>query len=86
MFYKQEMLKNHSITKCKVTWIGSTAGKRYGQPECNCELSINGKKEIRKYDRKDLKLNIGDCLEVIYSIEDPTVSSLDYNKGPVPCQ
>jgi len=80
-----KLLEHSATTKCKVKWTGSTSGNRYGQPECICEFIIDGESKPETYELKRLKVNIGDCLEIKYSLDDHKVTRLNYEKGVVPC-
>ena len=62
-----------------------TPGDRVGQPEIVCKVKINNKEKLINYRTRDLKVVVGDCVEIKYSVEDPKINEIVYEKGAVPC-
>jgi hypothetical protein len=86
LLYSEKMLKHSATKSCKVVWTGSTSGKRVGQPEFDCEMLIKGQTVRINCERKNLDVKIDDCVEIKYSIEDPKVNEVVYERGKIPCQ
>ena len=81
---REEKFKEYKLTKGKVVMHTMTSGDR-GQPEIVCKVIINSKEKLINYETKDLKIKIDDCVEIKYSIQDPKINEIVYEKGAVPC-
>ena len=83
---KKDLLVDCSSTKCKITWIGFSSGKRVGQPECNIEYLIDNKIYKANAERpEDLDINVGECYEILYSNKDFKVFKIQFDKGSISC-
>ena len=82
---RKEKLKNYKLTNGKVTMHTMTSGKRVGQPEIVCRVTIEGKERLINYETKELKVEVGDCIKIKYSVEDPRINEVVYEVGVVPC-
>lgn len=83
---QNRLLKNHSCIKGKLTRVGYSGGRRVGTPECEYEYFVNEKlfKGVQKISDK-LNLEVGDSIIIIYSIEDPSTSKVEFKNGLSSC-
>lgn len=85
--YKKEKLSSKTtIVIGKVIWVGQSAGKRVCQCEIKCYYTFKSKSYQRNFECKGLAVDVGDCLEIIQSLEDDNVSQINYSKGKVNCE
>lgn len=85
--YKNEKLNGETIIIIgKVVWIGQSAGKRVGQCEVKCNYTYKSKNYQRNFECKDLNVDVGDCVEIIQSLDDDNISDINYKKGRINCQ
>jgi hypothetical protein len=81
--YRDEKLTNYKLVKGVV--VKHSMMIDVGYPEIVCRFTINGEERLINYSTNDLKVSIGDCVEIRYSIDDPKVSEINYEKGKVQC-
>ena len=79
-FQQKELIKNSLNTKAVIIWIGQTRGKRVGQPEFEYEFMYNKNKYHRTAERFNYNVQVGDTIEIKFSVEDPRVSEVLYDK------
>ena len=84
--YRSDKLKNYNTAIGIVTMHTRTVGDRVGQPEIVCKVLIDGKERLINYETKNLDVQVGDCVEIKYSVENPKINELNYEKGKIPCQ
>ena len=84
-FDKKERMLNYSTTQGKVIWLGLPSGIRTGPREVECRYYVDGRPHQQTFERKLDQLKIGDCLEIKYSLTDPDVSEINYEKGAFLC-
>jgi hypothetical protein len=87
-FYRKEALQEASFTKAKVTYLENSKGTRLSAyPIITYRFDIRGI-SYKGYQQgvDDYFPSIGDCIEIIYSRQDPKVSEINFKRGIVPCE
>lgn len=84
--HRLNALENSEIVKGKIVQFTRSHGRSISRPQIVCRLTIGGESRLVNYDKNDLIVSIGDCVMVRYSISNPRITELLYDKGAVPCE
>lgn len=87
-FYKKKMMQNVGYTKAKVTYLQNSKGTNISiNPVILYDYSVDGTTHNGyQPGLDDYSPSIGDCIEIIYSRQDPKVSEINFKRGIVPCE
>ncbi|TGE04905.1 hypothetical protein [Hymenobacter fodinae] len=85
--YQRIMMQNQAHIKAKVIQLRNSTGKNLSlYPYITYQFVINGR-VIERGQKSQYGLSpvVGDCIDVIYSTKDVTVSEIDFASGVVSC-
>jgi hypothetical protein len=83
--YQKRMMNNKAHTIGRVIYL--KPGKRlFSPPHIFYEFTVEGKsREHRQVSQFKSDPAVGDCVEIIYSTQDPDVSEINFEHSPVSC-
>ncbi len=86
--YRQKVMEEPGYAKGVVTYLRNSKGVRVSlYPFITYKFTVDGKQlEGNQKAEEGLYPSIGDCIEIIYSRQDPEVSAINFKRGIIPCQ
>ncbi|WP_149867216.1 hypothetical protein [Solirubrum puertoriconensis] len=83
--YQKEKIKNSNVVAAKIIWSGKPSGIRVGPDQIGCSYRLKGTLYERSFEKRSIKVSSNSCVELKYSVDDPSVAELNYDKGSFTC-
>jgi len=82
---RRDKMQNYSTAIGVVVSITDISGSKFSPTNVYCRYTVNGMNKTGRYGVGNMKLSVGDCVVIKYSVSNPSYSEIVYRMGKVKC-
>jgi len=83
--HRDEKMQYSSTAIGIVISVTDISGSKFSPTQVYCRYTANGESKVGKFGMGELKLVVGDCVMIRYSVSNPSYSEIVYQRGKVQC-